>query len=54
MFSDQRHGLGVVYSANQVSLQIVDAGDYNGNGTVDAADYVVAQRLGNDLHAKRL
>ena len=37
--------LGVFYSANQVTLQVVDAalqaGDYNGNGTVDAADYVL-------------
>jgi autotransporter-associated beta strand protein len=37
--------LGVVYGTNQVTLQVVDAvlppGDYNQNGIVDAADYVV-------------
>ena len=39
------HTLNLVYGANQVTLQVIDAilppGDYNGNGTVDAADYVV-------------
>lgn len=37
--------LNVVYGVNAVTLQVVDAalppGDYNGNGTVDGADYVV-------------
>jgi T5SS/PEP-CTERM-associated repeat protein/autotransporter-associated beta strand protein len=35
--------LSVLYSANQVMLQVValPPGDYNQNGTVDAADYVV-------------
>jgi autotransporter-associated beta strand protein len=39
------HTLNLVYSSNQVTLQVIDAillpGDYNGNGIVDAADYVV-------------
>jgi len=37
--------LNVLYNANQVLLQVAQAtpltGDYNGNGKVDAADYVV-------------
>jgi hypothetical protein len=39
------HTLKLIYGANQVTLQVIDAilppGDYNQNGTVDAADYVV-------------
>jgi len=40
--------LGVAYGANQVTLQLIDAmlspGDYNHDGSVDAADYVVWRR----------
>ena len=32
------HTLGVVYNGNQVSIQVVDAGDFNHDGKVDAAD----------------
>ena len=39
------HTLNLVYSANQVTLHVIDAilppGDYNQNGIVDAADYTV-------------
>jgi len=36
----------MLYEANRVALQVVLAGDYNGNGIVDAADYT-AWRDGN-------
>jgi hypothetical protein len=35
------HTLNVVYGASQVMLQVGLAGDYNGNGVVDGADYLV-------------
>jgi hypothetical protein len=39
------HTLDLVYSANQVTLHVIDAillpGDYSHNGTVDAADYTL-------------
>lgn len=39
------HKLNVVYGINAVTLHVIDAvlppGDYNGNGVVDGADYVV-------------
>jgi len=39
------HKLNVLYGANSVTLQVIDAvlppGDFNGNGVVDGADYVV-------------
>jgi autotransporter-associated beta strand protein len=35
------HTLDVIYGANQVTLHVVDAGDFNNDGKVDAADYVV-------------
>jgi autotransporter-associated beta strand protein len=35
------HILNVAYSTNQVVLQVGLAGDFNNNGTVDAADYTV-------------
>jgi hypothetical protein len=39
------HTLNLVYSANQVTLHVIDAinptGDYNKNGVVDASDYAV-------------
>jgi autotransporter-associated beta strand protein len=38
------HALTLLYSANQVTLQVTDAvlvpGDFNSNGVVDAADYI--------------
>jgi autotransporter-associated beta strand protein len=42
------HKLNVVYGINSVTLQVIDAvlppGDYNGNGAVEGADYVVWRR----------
>ena len=35
------HALNLVYGANQVTLEVGEAGDFNGDGTVTAADYVV-------------
>jgi hypothetical protein len=35
------HLLNVAYSTNQFVLQVGLAGDFNNNGTVDAADYTV-------------
>lgn len=39
------HTLNLVYSANQATLHVINAvlppGDFNGNGSVDAADYIV-------------
>jgi autotransporter-associated beta strand protein len=35
------HTLGVVYTGDQVLLQVVDAGDFNNDGVMDAADYVL-------------
>ncbi len=35
------HALNLVYGTNQVMLQVGLAGDFNGDGTVNAADYVV-------------
>jgi hypothetical protein len=35
------HTLTLHYGANQVTLEVSLAGDFNGDGAVDAADYVV-------------
>ena len=54
------HTLDLVYTANHVTLRVIDAvlppGDYNNNGIVDAADYVLWRKnvgtttaLPNDL-----
>jgi autotransporter-associated beta strand protein len=41
------HALNLVYGTNQVMLVVGAAGDFNGDGTVNAADYVVwRKRLG--------
>lgn len=53
------HALNLVYGANQVTLEVGEAGDFNGDGTVNAADYVVWRKgLGttytqNDYNAWR-
>jgi hypothetical protein len=35
------HALNLVYGMNQVTLVVGEAGDFNGDGAVNAADYVV-------------
>ena len=35
------HALNVVYGANSVMLEVGNAGDFNGDGRIDAGDYVV-------------
>jgi autotransporter-associated beta strand protein len=38
------HALSLVYGTNQVTLVVGKAGDFNGDGAVNAADYVVWRR----------
>jgi hypothetical protein len=44
-------GFDVIYNPNSVVLSVVSAlpGDYNGNGTVDAADYTVWRNTLGDV-----
>ena len=49
------HALNLVYGTNQVTLVVGEAGDFNGDGAVNAADYVVWRKGSrNHLHAERL